>query len=57
MQHKLVASLTAAAAVMFLQAASQTVWAQGEPALTGVVSSEQEGAMEGVVVSAKSLGR
>jgi streptogramin lyase len=56
MQHKLVASLTAAAAVMFLQAASQTVWAQGEPALTGVVSSEQEGAMEGVVVSAKKPG-
>src|SRR5207302_1486451 len=30
--------------------------AQNEPALTGVVSSEQEGAMEGVVVSAKKPG-
>jgi len=56
MRHQLVGSLAAAAAVMLLSSASHLAFAQGEPALTGVVSSEQEGAMEGVVVSAKKPG-
>lgn len=56
MRHKLVGSLTAVAAVMLLQSTSHVAFAQGEPALTGVVSSDQEGAMEGVVVSAKKPG-
>ena len=34
----------------------QTVWAQGQEALTGTVSSEAEGNMEGVVVTAKRPG-
>src|SRR5579871_6390236 len=57
MRTKLVGSLTAAAAILLLQSTSHLALAQnGEPALTGVVSSEQEGAMEGVVVSAKKPG-
>jgi streptogramin lyase len=58
MRHKLVGSLTAAAAVMLFQASPPPAWAQGAPAaaLTGQVTSEQEGAMEGVVVSAKKPG-
>jgi streptogramin lyase len=56
MRHTLVGSLTAAAAVMLLSSTSHLAFAQGEPALTGVVSSAQEGPMEGVVVSAKKPG-
>jgi streptogramin lyase len=56
MRHTLVGSLTAAAAIMLLSSTSQLALAQGEPALTGVVSSAQEGPMEGVVVSAKKPG-
>src|SRR5262249_41011761 len=48
-------SLAAAAAVMLLPLTSQNVGAQGQApaAITGQVSSETEGAMEGVVGSAK----
>jgi len=56
MRHKLVGSLTAAAAILLLQSTSHLAFAQNEPALSGVVTSEQEGAMEGVVVSAKKHG-
>src|SRR5512142_1266851 len=56
MRHELVGSLTAAAAIMLLSSTSQLALAQGEPALTGVVSSAQQGPMEGVVVSAKKPG-
>src|SRR5262249_29770523 len=40
-------------AIMLLPASSHLVRAQNEVALTGVVTSDAEGAMEGVVVSAK----
>src|SRR5262249_61688515 len=43
------------AAILFAPTA-QTVWAQGQPALTGTVSSDAEGNMEGVVVTAKRPG-
>ena len=56
MQSKLMLSLTASAAVMLFQPTTQTVFAQGQAALTGTVSSEAEGNMEGVVVTAKKPG-
>jgi streptogramin lyase len=56
MQTKLMLSLMAGAAVMLVQAAPHLAQAQGQAALTGVVSSDAEGAMEGVVVSAKKAG-
>ena len=56
MQQKLLLSMTAIAAVMLLQAAPQPAWAQTSAALTGQVSSEVEGAMEGVVVTARKDG-
>ena len=37
---------------MILPATTQKVWAEGQAALTGTVSSEAEGNMEGVVVTA-----
>src|SRR5215472_4222360 len=48
-------SLAAAAAVMLLPVSPQSARAQGQApaAIAGQVSSEAEGAMEGVVVSAK----
>jgi streptogramin lyase len=49
-------ALTASAAMVLLPLTTQTVWAKGEPALTGTVSSEAEGKMEGVVVTAKKAG-
>jgi streptogramin lyase len=49
-------SLTASAAVMLFQPTTQTVFAQGQAALTGTVSSDAEGKMEGVVVTAKKPG-
>src|SRR5437870_2806425 len=45
--------LTLAAAVMAFPPASHVVKAQGDSALTGIVSSEAEGKMEGVVVTAE----
>jgi len=57
MRHRLVWSLMAGAAVMaLLQTLPGPALAQGSAALTGVVSSAQEGAMEGVVVSAHKAG-
>src|ERR1700704_4667786 len=56
MQTKLMLSMTAGVAVMLLQASPQVVQAQGQAALTGQVSSAEEGAMEGVVVSARKTG-
>src|SRR5262249_7445831 len=53
---KLAWSVTAAAAVMLSQAALHPAWTQKAVALTGQVTSEAEGAMEGVVVSAKKQG-
>src|SRR5436190_1740448 len=55
MRSKLMLNFAAgAAAILF--APVQTVWAQGQPALTGTVSSDAEGNMEGVVVTAKRPG-
>jgi streptogramin lyase len=56
MRHPFAWSLTAAAAVMLSLAAPHPIAAQNGVALTGQVTSEKEGAMEGVVVSAKKAG-
>ena len=56
MRSKLMLSFTASAAVMLFQPAIQTVWAQGQAALTGTISSDAEGNMEGVVVTAQKPG-
>jgi len=53
MRSKLMLSFAASAAVVLFHPTIQTVWAQGQEALTGTVSSEAEGNMEGVVVTAK----
>src|SRR5947208_9860848 len=49
-------TLTASAAALLLAPAMQPVCAQDEPVLTGTVSSEAEGNMEGVVVTAARPG-
>ena len=56
MRSKLILSLTASAAVMLFHPTTQKVWAQGQAALTGTVSSDAEGNMEGVVVTAQKPG-
>jgi streptogramin lyase len=56
MQSKLMMSLMAGAAVMLFQATPQVAHAQGQAALTGQVTSDAEGAMEGVVVTAHKDG-
>jgi hypothetical protein len=58
MQSRLMLSLTASAAVVLFQASPDPAWAQnrGTSAITGQVTSEAEGAMEGVVVTAKKAG-
>ena len=56
MRSKLMLSLMAGAAVMLFQATPQVANAQGQAALTGQVSSDAEGAMEGVVVTAQKDG-
>ncbi len=56
MRQSLMWSLMAGTAVIALQALPNSATAQGAAALTGVVSSAQEGAMEGVVVSAHKKG-
>src|SRR5436190_17123382 len=53
MRAKLMLTLTAAAVAIVLSSAIQ-VGAQDDAALTGIVSSEAEGNMEGVVVTARS---
>jgi streptogramin lyase len=52
MRTRLALGLTTGLALILLQAAPDAIRAQGQPALTGQVTSEAEGAMEGVVVSA-----
>jgi virginiamycin B lyase len=56
MQSKLMLSLATGAAVILFHPTLQNAWAQNQAALTGVVSSEAEGKMEGVVVTAKKPG-
>src|SRR5690242_5898611 len=56
MRSKLMLSFAAGAAAILFAPTAQTVWAQGQPALTGTVSSDAEGNMEGVVVTAKRPG-
>jgi len=57
LRSKLMAALTASAAVVLLPLVTQAVWAQGgQGALTGTVSSDAEGKMEGVVVTAQKAG-
>src|SRR6266481_2320797 len=54
---RLLPILTAGSAVALFQAMPQPAMAQSQTAaLTGQVTSEAEGAMEGVVVSAKKAG-
>ena len=53
MRSKLAMSSLVSVAAMLFCPAVQTVWAQSQAALTGVVSSEAEGNMEGVVVTAQ----
>jgi streptogramin lyase len=52
MRTRLALGLTAGLALTFVQAAPDAIRAQGQPALNGQVTSEAEGAMEGVVVMA-----
>ena len=52
MRNKLMSRFTASVAAILFSFTTQTVWAQGEASLTGTVSSEAEGNMEGVVVTA-----
>ena len=56
MRSKLMLSFAASAAVVLFHPTTQTVWAQGQAALTGTVSSDAEGNMEGVVVTASKPG-
>jgi streptogramin lyase len=56
MRSKLMLSLTASVAVMLSYPLTQTVWAQGQAALTGIVSSDAEGKMEGAVITASKPG-
>src|SRR2546423_10495688 len=53
MRAKLMLTLAATAAAMVFPPASSIVRAESDAALTGVVSSEAEGKMEGVVVTAR----
>src|SRR5262245_11678662 len=55
MKSKLTLSLMAGAAVMLLQT-TPGAFAQGGSAITGLVTSEAEGAMEGVGVTARKAG-
>src|SRR6266581_2741773 len=56
MRAKLMLTLAATAAAMVFPPASNIARAEGDAALTGVVSSEAEGRMEGVVVTAHRPG-
>src|SRR6516225_10745572 len=56
MRSKLMSRFTASAAAILFSFTMQTVWAQGEASLTGTVSSEAEGNMEGAVVTAAQPG-
>jgi streptogramin lyase len=56
MRAKLMLTLAAVAAAMVFPPLSNAAWAAGDSALAGVVSSEAEGKMEGVVVTAHQSG-
>src|SRR5258708_26144808 len=56
MRTKLMLSMTAVLAVILSQGVPHQAWAGTGTALTGQVSSAEEGKMEGVVVSAKKIG-
>src|SRR6266576_7180907 len=56
MRSKLMLTFAAGAAAILLAPTAQTVWAQGQAALSGNVSADAEGNMEGVVVTAKRPG-
>jgi len=56
MRSKLMLSLTASAAVMLLDPTIQKAWAQDHAVLSGTVSSDAEGNLEGVVVTARKPG-
>src|SRR6201994_246698 len=56
MRSKLMLAFAAGTAAMLFDPTIQKVWAQDHAALTGTVSSEAEGNMEGVVVTAKRPG-
>lgn len=56
MPTKLTMSIAAVVAAILSQSTSQTAYAQSKAALTGTVSSDAEGNMEGVVVTAKKPG-
>src|SRR6202049_4096638 len=56
MKTKLMLSMTAGLAVILSQGVSHQAWAGNGTALTGQVSSAEEGNMEGVVVTAKKAG-
>ena len=56
MRTRLRLTFTASAAALLFALANQPASAQGEAALTGTVSSEAEGNMEGVVVTAAQSG-
>src|SRR6266581_4439093 len=53
MRAKLMLTLAATAAAMVFPPVIDAVRAEGQAALTGIVSSEAEGTMEGVVVTAR----
>src|SRR5258708_27845243 len=56
MRTNLMLSMTAVLAVILSQGVPHQAWAGPGTALTGQVSSAEEGKMEGVVVSAKKIG-
>jgi len=56
MRTKLMLSMTAGLAVILSQGVPHQAWAANGAALTGQVTSAEEGKMEGVVVSAKKAG-
>src|SRR3989449_11550614 len=56
MRAKLMLTLAATAAAMVFPPVGNAVRAEGLAALTGLVSSEAEGRMEGVVVTARRAG-
>jgi virginiamycin B lyase len=56
MRSKLMMGIATSAAVLFFCLASPTARAESQAALTGTVSSDAEGKMEGVVVTAKKPG-
>src|SRR5919109_4717151 len=55
MRARLMVTLVATAAAMAFPPISSVARTEGEAALTGVVSSEAEGKMEGVVVTARRV--